>query len=81
MQNGRQRRRGTKKETTGQKRKHKVKEPKAKKTKIDKSNPNWKLKKRLDIEVLEKDPLFETKDAVPEISTAANSHLIRLVLR
>ncbi len=69
----------TKKETNGQKRKHKLKDPhgEAKKKKVDKSNPNWKLKERLDIAVLEKDPLFETKEEVPEISTTANSHLIR----
>ena len=32
----------------------KVKEPKAKKPKIDKSNPNWKLKPNLSINVYEK---------------------------
>ena len=48
----------------------------AKKAKIDKSNPNWKLKIRPDVQVLEKDPLFEGNEEMPFISTLANSHLI-----
>ena len=68
-----------KKEESGQKRKQKAKDPHkpAKKIKVDKSNPNWNLKKRIDIVVLEKDLLFETRNEVPMISTAADSHLIR----
>ena len=68
-----------KKEESGQKRKQKTKDlhKPAKKIKVDKSNPNWNLKKRIDIVVLEKDLLFETRNEVPVISTAADSHLIR----
>ena len=68
-----------KEEESGQKRKQKTKDPHkpAKKIKVDKSNPNWNLKKRIDIVVLEKDLLFETRNEVPMISTAADSHLIR----
>ena len=68
-----------KEEESGQKRKQKAKDPHkpAKKIKVDKSNPNWNLKKRIDIVVLEKDLLFETRNEVPMISTAADSHLIR----
>ena len=47
-----------------------------KKAKIDKSNPNWKLKIRPDVQVLEKDPLFEGNEEMPFISTSANSHLV-----
>ena len=68
-----------KKEESGQKRKQKGKNlhKPAKKIKVDKSNPNWNLKKRIDIVVLEKDLLFETRNEVPMISSAADSHLIR----
>ena len=53
-----------------------IKSRKAKKAKIDKSNPNWKLQVRPHIQVLEKDPLFEGNEALPFISSSANSHLI-----
>ena len=68
-----------KREESGQKRKQKGKNlhKPAKKIKVDKSNPNWNLKKRIDIVVLEKDLLFETRNEVPMISSAADSHLIR----
>ena len=54
---------------------------KAKKPKIDKSDPNWRLKPNLKITVLEKDPLFESDDEVPFVSSIAHSKLaIRAVL-
>ena len=46
------------------------------KPKIDKSNPNWKLKPRIDIKIWDKDPLFESHEDVPFVSTASHSHLI-----
>ena len=57
------------------------KSTKAKKPKIDKSDPNWRLKPNLKITVLEKDPLFESDDEVPFVSSIAHSKLaIRAVL-
>ena len=54
---------------------------KAKKPKIDKTDPNWRLKPNLKITVLEKDPLFESDDEVPFVSSIAHSKLaIRAVL-
>ena len=48
---------------------------------VDKKNPNWKLKDNPDIQVWEKDPLFETKEKVPFVSSLAHSKLaIRAVL-
>ena len=46
------------------------------KPKIDKSNPNWKLKPRIGIKIWDKDPLFESHEEVPFVSTASHSHLI-----
>lgn len=48
---------------------------------VDKKNPNWRLKDNPDIQVWEKDPLFETKEKVPFVSSLAHSKLaIRAVL-
>ena len=61
-----------------------VKKPnsaKAKKPKVDKSDPNWRLKPNLNINVSVKDPLFESDDEVPFVSSIAHSKLaIRAVL-
>lgn len=53
-------------------------EPKAKRPtpKVDKTNPNWKLKPRENIKVWNKDPLFESPVEVPFVSTSAHSHLV-----
>ena len=57
------------------------KSSKAKKPKIDKTDPNWRLKPNLKITVWEKDPLFESDDEVPFVSSIAHSKLaIRAVL-
>ena len=54
---------------------------KAKKFKIDKSDPNWRLKPNHNVTVLEKDPLFESDENVPFVSSIAHSKLaIRAVL-
>ena len=48
---------------------------------VDKTNPNWRLKPNPAITVWEKDPLFETKEKVPFVSSLAQSKLaIRAVL-
>ena len=48
---------------------------------VDKTNPNWRLKPNPAIPVWEKDPLFETKEKVPFVSSLAQSKLaIRAVL-
>ena len=49
--------------------------------KIDKSDPNWRLKPNHNVTVLEKDPLFESDEDVPFVSSIAHSKLaIRAVL-
>ena len=61
--------------------KPKKKLEKLKKPKIDKSDPNWRLKPNIKVCVLEKDPLFESDDEVPFVSSIAHSKLaIRAVL-
>ena len=61
--------------------KPKKKKEKVKKPKIDKSDPNWRLKPNINVCVLEKDPLFESDDEVPFVSSIAHSKLaIRAVL-
>ena len=48
---------------------------------VDKNNPNWRLKANTTINVWEKDPLFESKEKVPFVSSLAQSKLaIRAVL-
>ena len=49
---------------------------KEKKPKIDKSNPNWKLKSRPEIKVWMDDPLFQSNEDVPYVSSLSHSHLI-----
>ena len=49
---------------------------KEKKPKIDRSNPNWKLKSRPDIKVWKDDPLFQTNEDVPFVSSLSHSHMI-----
>ena len=49
---------------------------KLEKKKIDKSNPNWRMKPNHDIEVWDQDPLFETRENVPFISSLAHSRLV-----
>ena len=52
-----------------------------KKPKVDKSDPNWRLKPNLNIRVWEMDPLFESKDEVPFVSSITHSRLaIRAVI-
>lgn len=48
------------------------KKEKVPKPKVDKSNPNWRLKPNDNIPVWEKDPLFETKEKVPFVSTTTH---------
>ena len=58
-----------------------AKKSKITKTLVDKTNPNWRLKPNPAISVWEKDPLFETKEKVPFVSSLAQSKLaIRAVL-
>ena len=56
-------------------------EPNTKKKAVDKSNPNWRLKPNNNITVWRLDPLYESKEEIPFISSIANSRLaIRAVL-
>ncbi|XP_013405042.1 tankyrase-like protein, partial [Lingula anatina] len=69
------------KKDTKNKDKKKKKEVKAVKVKVDLTDPNRRLKPNPAIKVWEKDPLFETKENVPFVSSTAHSKLvIRAVL-
>ena len=46
------------------------------KPKVDKTNPNWRLKPRPSVVVMDKDPLFEDYEEMPFISTSVQSQLI-----
>ena len=50
-------------------------EIRSKKPAIDKSNPNWRLKPNNNITVWQLDPLYESKEEIPFISSIANSRL------
>ena len=55
-----------------------AKPKKEKKPPVDKSDPNWRLKRRNDVTVWEKDPFFETKSddaSFPFVSSTAHSRL------
>ncbi|KAH9523062.1 hypothetical protein Btru_065649 [Bulinus truncatus] len=63
--------------TPSQKKKEKLQEKIKQKGKGDKKKgPDRNLKPNLKIKILEKDPFFETKDKVPDVSAQMNSKLI-----
>ena len=69
------------KEKQDSKAKRRKVETKTKKPVVDKSNPNWRLKPNNNITVWRLDPLYESKEEIPFISSIANSRLaIRAVL-
>ena len=69
------------KEKQDSKAKRRKVETKTKKSVVDKSNPNWRLKPNNNITVWRLDPLYESKEEIPFISSIANSRLaIRAVL-
>ena len=71
----------SKKKSIKKKKEIKEQSVKAKKFKIDKSDPNWRLKPNHNVTVLEKDPLFESDEDVQFVSSIAHSKLaIRAVL-
>ena len=40
------------------------------------TNPNWRLTPRPEVKVSSKDPLFESTEELPYISSSVNSHLV-----